>query len=810
MSTRVVVIGAGLGGLVSALELARQGFQVEVLEQHDKPGGYAHSFKRKRYTFDVSLHHIGGLEPGGLSHSILGSLGVLDRLAYRCRKTLLSADFPEFNIRLPNNLVELLACLGERFPADRVRLYGLFRHLLQLKYHTIGEWLDPGYDVAPEKRLTNLYREQTLQNLFDKFLTDPRLIAILGQLWMYIGLPPSLSTATFSACVFGGAFMEGSYHISGGGLALSQAMVDRLEELGGKCRLKTRVARILVRDGRTIGVELEDQTVVNADIVISNANPIQTFFELIPGDEISKVYRYRLKQMQPSLSMYATYLGLDCPADDIGIDMENYFYNHQLDHGEAYRSSVEHDLEHTNWCLSNYDGLDESFYPPGCGVVSITELTPARDWLDLDKKEYSKRKKKVKEKLLDKYCGRFPKLREHIVVHEFATPRTMTRYTGNSDGAVYGFAQAVHQSNSKRLRNVSPVKGLYLTGAWTWAGGGYEGAMMTGLQTSASVVSRHPAPTPVAREKLILRPEETAALVPGKDAGDSRPGATKEGLEFVTSATFYGEELDSTGAGSPTELLRYMDRGRVEAIETICRVADSESWLNRYVVNVYRIVAQDLKRPEVGEPLHIVTRLRKTTSHRAAFDQWVVLQKSGEMMFSAIVEVLFLDRDMQLVEVPEEFPEGATEPPFVVQGSLPPVPFSNQDHFSSRKQFRVYYEDTDAQGIAYHVTYFRYCSRALFDLLEISGPGQSGGLKDSPGIALSRFDLRYLKSSRLGDRLEVRTGIRRTGDNSFVLDQRVVLLPKSEVVCDTMTRIDLVESKSGLLYRRLLELSEES
>ena len=99
----VVVVGAGLGGLLCAVELARQGYKVTVLEQHSVAGGYAHSFRRKGYHFDISLHSIGGLAPGDLTHGVLSSLGVFDKLEIKRCDTLLEADYPELSLSLPNH-----------------------------------------------------------------------------------------------------------------------------------------------------------------------------------------------------------------------------------------------------------------------------------------------------------------------------------------------------------------------------------------------------------------------------------------------------------------------------------------------------------------------------------------------------------------------------------------------------------------------------------------------------------------------------------------------------------------------------------
>ena len=786
----VVVIGAGLGGLISALELARRGYAVTVVERHDKPGGYAHHFKRRGFTFDVSLHHIGGFDEGDMNHGILASNGIIEKLNLEPRRTLFTSCFPDEELILPNDTQQILKILGERFPQQRDQLVELFRFLRVLNYHTIAEWLDPGFDLPLPQRLSTIYRDKTLDDLFDLYIEDPRLRAILGQLWMYLGLPPSQSTATFSSCIVGGAFMGRSQHIVGGGSALAQALTGRLAELGGSCHLKSPVSRILVDDGRAVGVELASGDSIKAGIIISNANPRQTFFELLPGDEVSRIYRYRIENMASSLSIYATYLGIDCSPSEAGINSENFFFNHGWSHDEAYQRALDHDLDNTDWCLSSYEGLDEVLSPPGKGTISIAEVTQAGDWFTMDPATYAKRKADVKQRLLDKVLRRFPGLTGHIVVHEFGTPRTMAKYTKNHDGAVYGLAQTVEQSNSSRLRNRTPLKGLYLTGAWTWSGGGYEGAMMTGVQTAAAVLQDHTAPIEIERTKLINRPDEFPPLL--MDFGSEEASEAPDG-SFVVHAIAYGDDLAPVGAGRPAAYLRYMDRGRVEAIEALCEAAGEESWLSRFVINVYRIRSGPVRPVEPGVELRVLTGMEKTSSHRATFHQLVERCDTGEELMRAAVEVLFLGINKKLEPVPEEFPECGSVPVVDEADYLPPVRLNEDEYLEHRRSFRVYYEDTDAQGIAYHITYYRFAEQTLMQLLRPCWTPSTGALMEDSGARISGFDIRYLKAAVLGDRLEVRAGVRSPSPGRFIVDLRVVNEDKDIVTTDIMIGVEVEE-----------------
>jgi len=789
----IAVIGGGLGGLTCAVELARQGFGVCVFEQHRIAGGYAHSFVRKGFNFDVSLHYLGGLAPGSLTHGILGSIGVLDKLGVLKRRTIFSAEFPDFQIVLPNDRAGIIDELARLFPDERGAIERLFEFLTRLKADIIGPTVDPDYDVPNDERLTNAYAEHTFEQVLREYVSDPRLLAVLGQLWMYLGLPPSRSNAAFSACVFCSSFVEGSYDVKGGSTALVRAMVERLRELGGECVTRAQVRRIVVEDGVAKGIELATGETVSAGVVVSNADPYQTFFELLPEDVISRVYRYRLEQMEPSLSAYSMYIGLDCQPARVGVPPDNFFMNHAVDCDDAYRRLLAGEIDRTDWSCTRYDQPQQTALPDGGGIVSIAELTPVGDWFDLDQQSYAARKAEVQERLQAKYDRRFPGLRDHVAVLEFATPRTMHRFTRNHAGAIYGLAQTVAQSGRKRLRNRSPLTNLFLTGAWTWSGGGYEGAIMTGMQTAKSILQEVEAPRPATPVRLLPEvaplPQKVSVVPP---SGIEHVAMSEdEHYRYRHQVMVFGDDMNSRGFADVSAYFRFMDRGRVETIEAICRAAERESWLDRFVVNVYRVEAACATVSGLSDVLEVRTGLRKTSTHRAAFDQRIVNQTTGDLVCEAVVEVLFLDENRTLVPVPPELPTDDFRGPALLDVHHAPAPFGEEETFPFRTPFRVYYEDTDAQGITYHVSYVRFCERSLFHLVRTVWPEMSAKLWMSKSRAnVARFDIRYLNASSLGDRLEVATGPLGITSERLIFGQRILLAGSGKVMADAVTEVE--------------------
>ncbi|MFH1468420.1 MAG: NAD(P)/FAD-dependent oxidoreductase, partial [Pseudomonadota bacterium] len=484
----VLVIGGGLGGLSCAVELARQGLKAVVLEAAPLTGGCLRTFRRRGHHFHLSPQYLGSLQPGGATHGILDGFGLLDRLTFKRPELFLSASFPDLQIHLPNDRERLEATLGERFQREREGISALFEQATILGQAVAEGALGNGPGAMAHRRLVAEWRNRSWEQLLAEFVVDPRLRALLGQTWMNMGLPPGLAAAPTGAAVFHTGWVQGIHTIVGGGTALVRNLEDRLRELGGDYLTDRPVERVLLSGGRVAGVQLADGREVPCPMVVAAVDPFRVFFNLIPGEEISRLFRFRLERMEPSLSMLSLHLGLDCQPSRLGVPETTTFVNTQHDHEEAYRRAVEGELAHSSWRLTSYEGSHDECFPPGGGIVAITEVAAARDWLEINPAVNREREAATLEVLLRKAEARFPGLREHVVQTELATPRTLASLFGNHRGAAFGFAQTAAQSGSRRLAVRAPVAGLFLAGAWAYAGGGCEAVLLGGVQTANAVL----------------------------------------------------------------------------------------------------------------------------------------------------------------------------------------------------------------------------------------------------------------------------------------------------------------------------------
>jgi all-trans-retinol 13,14-reductase len=754
-STEAAVIGAGLGGLVCAIELQRHGVQTCIFEKKHIPGGYAHSFKRKDYIYDVSLHHLGGLAQGDMTYNILSPLGVLDKLEYTRKENLFSAKFPDFSIDMPNDKDAGMELLCSMFPSEKQGISDFYKLMQKLKHHVTAPVLFGDFKTPPEQLESFKYASSTFSQLLSAFISDPKLKAVLCQMWNYLGLPPETASANYSACIFASGFIEGAYHIKGGGAALAEALAQRFQELGGIICYRNGVSRIIAEGNAVKGLVLDKGEHVATKLVVSNANPHDTFFNMLDNNVLSQVFKARVKGMEVSNSLHAMYVGLDCLPSQLGVPANNYFYNHQYDYTKAYKDCMDGDHSKTDWCSTNPELAETGIAPSGCGIVSFAELASPGSWLTDSEENYESAKNRLKEILLDKYDAAFPGLKAHATSVVLGTPRTMKRYSSNPLGAVYGFAQTVSQSNNKRLGNRSPLKGLYLAGSWTQAGGGYEGSMMTGLKSAHNLL---------AEEGIQWMPLGTFA---GKK--NSIEAALEECKYpmYKLPAVVFAEDTDHRGCFTENAMLRFFDRGRVNLVEQSDELRNMRAELDKFFVHVYRSAIEITAEAQLGDKLDVMTGYRKSSSHRGSVDQ-LICNKDGQIIAKALFEIVFVQKGGELSELPSVYREFSKLPFSVSQPGLPKEVFAKDSPPDFTEEYYVYYEDTDAQGIIYNVSYFNFCQRALFSNQHMKQYG-----KNFTHYIPYRIEIRFLNSAGLGDTVAVKGRIRIISTDKFMIDYAV-------------------------------------
>jgi all-trans-retinol 13,14-reductase len=487
------VIGSGLGGLSCAAAFARQGYRPLVLEKHVKPGGYATTFVRPGgFTFEVSLHSTAVGERNNIRNLIAG-FPEMTEVEFVPLPYLYRAIFPDYDFRVAqNNLPAYLAMLHRYFPQEKAGIDNLFGDMGMLRdeVQQLAGASGQNQSATFAEHYPNIAKcaNQTWGDMMNARLHDPKLKSIVSAMSSYFGLPPSRLASFYYAVPAIGYLEMGGCYPKVRSQDISNAFVHAIEKRGGKVMLNTRVERILTKDGAATGVRCAGGEEFHARAVVSNANAWSTFQDLV-DDHALAAYRERLSRYSASLSAFHVFLGLkEDLVGRLGIKDAEVFVN-GYDGEAGYQSAVKADVEHCDYGLMLYDNVLPGYSPKGKNTLNLLALQGFGPWERFEKDYREGRKtayKMEKERLAEVLIARaerlLPGLSKAIEVREIGTPLTHWRYTGNYKGAIYGWDQTLDNSNDRRLGHATPVKGLYLAGAWTRPGGGYGGVIRSGLE----------------------------------------------------------------------------------------------------------------------------------------------------------------------------------------------------------------------------------------------------------------------------------------------------------------------------------------
>jgi len=493
----VVIIGAGIGGLTCGALLAKNGLKTLLIEQHSIPGGYCTSFKRKGFIFDAAVHFSEGLREGGRFYQILKELEVEKEIELHRIDPLYRVFFGDESFSIPADLKEYISMLSKKFPKEEKGISELFETIKRLKKE--AEKLPSPLRIwnkifVPLKfPLIFKYYKKTFAEMLADFIKDVRLKAIISAGWPYVGLPPSKISATQMAGYLYSAHFEGHYYPKSGTQVLVSTLAKALEKYGGELQLGTKVTKIFVENNKAVGVETAKGNKINAKYVVSNADARQTFLNLIGPEKLSDMFLNRLNQMEPSISFFQVWLGVDMNLRDKGINEHEIFCYASYDPDYVYDLCMQGKLEAgCGICIPTLN--DPSLAPENKHIVSLIYPIPydCRENWEVENGKRGSSYKKLKDEMMHQLVKTaervIPELSEHIILSEAATPLTLERYTQNYRGAAYGWASTPDQSGISRLQPKTPIKNLYLAGHWTTTGGGTITVAISGKNTAEMII----------------------------------------------------------------------------------------------------------------------------------------------------------------------------------------------------------------------------------------------------------------------------------------------------------------------------------
>ena len=457
----VIIIGAGISGLVCGCYLAKAGKKILIVEQHDKPGGYCTSFKRKEFLFDAAAHSFGSYRMGGNFKKILAELGVDKLIGIRRFDPSDTVITPDFSISFFNDVQKTISHLATVFPEEKQNIERFYNFILSV-----------------DQLGTVSLRNKTFADLLGEFFKDIRLINTLAvPVFGNGGLPPSLLHAFTGLKIFSEFIIDGGYYPDDSMQSLPNALDTIVKQHQGTILYKSLVKKIIINDGKASGVVLDNNLSFCSECVVSACDITQTLKTFIGDKIIDGPSNDKLDNMMPSISTFTLYMGIARPFKGLPQEGTNTWYLPYYDLDKMY----------TFVGKSDFDNVGGFMLRVSPDKKTILAFSPAPY---NTKSFWRQHKKEITQLFLKRIEKHIPGLQEHIAYLDSATPYTHYRYTLNLKGANYGWAAIKSQLFDPDFCHKSFVDGLYVTGHWTAQTHGIPGVAYLGYNTAKLILKR--------------------------------------------------------------------------------------------------------------------------------------------------------------------------------------------------------------------------------------------------------------------------------------------------------------------------------
>jgi phytoene dehydrogenase-like protein len=473
MAETIIIIGAGIAGLAAGCYAQMNGFRSKIFELHDLPGGLCTAWERKGYIFDGCIHYLYGSAPGKPFHNLWEELGAAQGWSILHHQEFMRIVDPsgrEFTVycdpdRLEAHIKELSPADANlaKAVADGIRKFTRFDMSLLREdpngFRNPVAALKLGVKMMPF--LGDLIRWGPVTAAdFARRFKDPLLRRAFELMFAWDSIPMMAGLMQLAYMHTGNAGFP-----QGGSLKFARAIEQRYLALGGEINYKSQVEKILVENGRAVGVRLYNNDEIHrADIVISAADGRGTIFDLLGGEFADRIIRRLYDGRLPVRSQIQVSFGVD--RDLSGAP---HWMTYLLEKPVLIAGQERRELGLKHYCF------DPTLAPPGKSSIVVMLESNYAFWQHIyGRKLYDTEQDQVAQIVLDLLERWHPGLKGQVEVIDVATPLSYERYTGNWQGSTCGWL-LTRQTMALNIAGISKtlpgLKNFYMAGQWVEPGG---------------------------------------------------------------------------------------------------------------------------------------------------------------------------------------------------------------------------------------------------------------------------------------------------------------------------------------------------